>query len=356
MLGRLRAVGIAEVVTLDLTGPEVGVPVVRVVIPGLEGPDDHDAYVPGPRARRFVGRTAMKACVFVGPTLRPQDLPPDDDIVALPPVAQGDVYRIAQRRPQAIGIIDGYFEGVLAVWHKEILWAMAEGIHVFGSASMGALRAAELHPFGMVGVGRIFEAYRDGELEDDDEVAVIHGPPETGYLALSEAMVNIRRTLSEAERAGVIARVEPGCPGPPRQGAVLSRPYLRAASGSRRRVAPSGGDRRAARLAAAGSGRPEARRCARHARRRCKALLASGPEPMRVDYTLEWTEVWDDATAAAAASPVVGPARSPRLGLPMSACSRSCASSPTPTPPYAIGRCCGSWQAREARAPPAHGR
>ena len=51
----MRGVGIAEVVTLDLTGPEVGVPVVRVVIPGLEGPDDHDAYVPGPRARRFVG-------------------------------------------------------------------------------------------------------------------------------------------------------------------------------------------------------------------------------------------------------------------------------------------------------------
>ena len=40
----------------------------------------------------------MRTCVFVGPTLRPQDLP--DDIVALPPVAQGDVYRIAQRRPQ----------------------------------------------------------------------------------------------------------------------------------------------------------------------------------------------------------------------------------------------------------------
>ena len=106
----------------------------------------------------------MRTCVFVGPTLRPQDLP--DDIVALPPVAQGDVYRIAQRRPQAIGIIDGYFEGVLSVWHKEILWALAEGIHVLGSASMGALRAAELHSFGMVGVGGIFEAYRDGELED----------------------------------------------------------------------------------------------------------------------------------------------------------------------------------------------
>jgi ribosomal protein S12 methylthiotransferase accessory factor len=56
MLGRLRALGLAEVVTLDLTRPDVGVPVVRVVIPGLEGPDDHDAYVPGARVRRLVGR------------------------------------------------------------------------------------------------------------------------------------------------------------------------------------------------------------------------------------------------------------------------------------------------------------
>ena len=49
MLDRLRAVGIEEVVAVDLTRPEMGMPVARVVIPGLEGPDDHDAYVPGPR-------------------------------------------------------------------------------------------------------------------------------------------------------------------------------------------------------------------------------------------------------------------------------------------------------------------
>ena len=53
----------------------------------------------------------MKACVFVGPTLRPQDLPPGGDIAFLPPAAQGDVYRLAQTRPVAIGIVDGYFEG-----------------------------------------------------------------------------------------------------------------------------------------------------------------------------------------------------------------------------------------------------
>jgi len=114
------------------------------------------------------------------------------------------VIRIAERKPAAIAIVDGYFECVPAVWHKEILFAIRQGIAVFGASSMGALRAAELHPFGMIGVGAIFEAYRDGRLEDDDEVAVVHGPAELGFPMLSEAMVNIRRTLADAEAEGVL--------------------------------------------------------------------------------------------------------------------------------------------------------
>ena len=145
----------------------------------------------------------MKACVFIGPSLVRSEIEAAG-VVCLPPVALGDVYRVAQSKPRAIGIVDGYFEGVPSVWHKEILWAMAQGIHVFGSASMGALRAAELHAFGMRGVGRIFEWYCDGTLEDDDEVAVLHGPAEAGYVALSEPMVNIRTTLADAQQQKVI--------------------------------------------------------------------------------------------------------------------------------------------------------
>ena len=145
----------------------------------------------------------MTIVVFVGPTLPAEEIA-SGDVVCLPPVAQGDVYRAAQRRPRAIGIIDGYFSGAPSVWHKEILWAMSQGVPVFGSASMGALRAAELHAFGMRGVGRIFEALRDGELEDDDEVAVVHGPAELGHLQASEAMVNIRATLARAEAEGIL--------------------------------------------------------------------------------------------------------------------------------------------------------
>ena len=69
---------------------------------------------------------------------------------------------------------------------------------------MGALRAAELVPFGMIGVGPIFEAYRDGLYTDDDEVALLHGPAELGYRAMSEPMVNIRATVARAIDDGVI--------------------------------------------------------------------------------------------------------------------------------------------------------
>ena len=147
----------------------------------------------------------MKPIIFLGPTVTYEEAHQELDVVCLPPASQGDVYRAALKRPSAIGIIDGYFDNVPAVWHKEILWAMSQGIHVFGSSSMGALRAAELAPFGMEGIGWIFEAFRDGVLEDDDEVALIHGPAETGYKNLSEPMVNIRRTLVRAVEEKIIS-------------------------------------------------------------------------------------------------------------------------------------------------------
>ena len=58
MLQRLGSVGIHTVVTVDLTKPELGVPVVRVLIPELELPDDEDDYVPGRRAGVIAGCNA----------------------------------------------------------------------------------------------------------------------------------------------------------------------------------------------------------------------------------------------------------------------------------------------------------
>jgi hypothetical protein len=155
----------------------------------------------------------MSAVVFVGPTLPRADAESVlQEVVYLPPARQGDVFRAVRKyRPRAVGLIDGAFRDVPAVWHRELLWAMQAGVHVWGAASMGALRAAELAPFGMRGVGCIFAAYRDGRwgddptpFEDDDEVAVIHAPADAGAAPLSDAMVDLRATLDRAMAEGVI--------------------------------------------------------------------------------------------------------------------------------------------------------
>lgn len=147
----------------------------------------------------------MSIYVFLGPTLPVARARQILDAVYLPPVALGGVYALVERRPTGIAIVDGVFETTPSVWHKEILYAMSRGVPVFGASSMGALRAAELCAFGMRGSGRIFEAYRDGVLEDDDEVAVEHASAEYGYRQISEAMVNIRFGIETARERRLIA-------------------------------------------------------------------------------------------------------------------------------------------------------
>ena len=55
---RLRAVGLNEAVVVDLSKPELGVPVVRVVVPGLEALHELPGYTPGPRARAVLAGRA----------------------------------------------------------------------------------------------------------------------------------------------------------------------------------------------------------------------------------------------------------------------------------------------------------
>jgi hypothetical protein len=144
--------------------------------------------------------------VFLGPTLPVAEaMRLLGDAVYLPPVAVGDVYQLVREaRPRRIAIIDGYFERMAAVWHKEILWAMESGVAVWGAASMGALRAAELAAFGMIGVGRVYRDFVGGRIVADDEVAIVHGPAELGYPGASTAMVDLRAGLRLAVRRGVV--------------------------------------------------------------------------------------------------------------------------------------------------------
>lgn len=145
------------------------------------------------------------AVVFAGVTIDVAGRAGPDCVELRPPVGRGDVVRLVEQcSPRAVGIIDGVFESAPAMMHKEILWAMSRGVHVFGGAGYGSLRAVELAPYGMVGVGEVYRCFRDGTLQDDDEVAVAVRRTGDRWQRLSEAMVNIRATLRLAENEAVI--------------------------------------------------------------------------------------------------------------------------------------------------------
>jgi hypothetical protein len=153
----------------------------------------------------------MSVCVFLGPSLPLDAARGALDVTYLPPAKRGDIMAaLDAHSPRAIGLIDGYFEQAPSVWHKEILYALDRGVPVFGAASIGALRAAELAQFGMTGVGRIYQAYVAGRFdpfddpfEDDGEVAVAHGPAELGWTG-TVALVDVRATLAAARDADAV--------------------------------------------------------------------------------------------------------------------------------------------------------
>jgi hypothetical protein len=148
--------------------------------------------------------SAAGVVVFLGPTLPSAEAAQRLAADYRPPACHGDVFLAAREGPSAIALVDGSFDAVLSVWHKEILWALDRGVAVYGASSMGALRAAELAPFGMTGVGEIYRALATGTLEDDDEVAVAHAGPDDGWRPLSDAMVDVRATLRRAVDLGVV--------------------------------------------------------------------------------------------------------------------------------------------------------
>lgn len=146
--------------------------------------------------------------IFAGPSLHGANVLPNAGCEFRPPARQGDLYRAVKDGANVIGLIDGIYEYVPAVWHKEILFGLSQGVHVLGAASMGALRAAECAAFGMIGVGEIYSAFASGLFEDDSDVAQAHAPAEMNFLPLSEPLVNVRATISRCLELSEITDTE----------------------------------------------------------------------------------------------------------------------------------------------------
>ncbi|MCC7575745.1 MAG: TfuA-related McrA-glycine thioamidation protein [Methanomethylovorans sp.] len=146
--------------------------------------------------------TDKRIVVFTGTSISHQEAGTLLDATYKPPIFRGNIDDVLREGYEIIGIIDGIFFNRAAVAHKEIIKALETGVTVVGGSSMGALRASELDVHGMIGVGRIYEWYRDGIIEDDDEVAVATNPDT--FEPVSAPMVNIRETLKTASQEGII--------------------------------------------------------------------------------------------------------------------------------------------------------
>jgi len=128
------------------------------------------------------------------------------EVIYKRPIKRGDLSIALKENPDIIGIIDGVFHQNSAVGHKEILNVIKNGVKVYGASSMGALRASELDTLGMTGIGYVYNQYASGEVDSDDDVAVMLDS-ET-LEALSEPLINMKYVFTNAVKENIITNDE----------------------------------------------------------------------------------------------------------------------------------------------------
>ena len=195
ILNELSINNISRVLFYDLTDKIIKIPVVRVIIPNLEcySIDSERLDVNVKKEMIFMINTT----IFLGPSLKISEAKKYiKNVTFKKPIKRGDIINEIKTNTKVIGIIDGVFYENASVCHKEILSALNLNIKIFGSSSMGALRACEMERYGMIGVGKVFEQYKYNIINSDDEVAVLYDP--LNNTQLTEALVDIRETLKLA--------------------------------------------------------------------------------------------------------------------------------------------------------------
>lgn len=135
----------------------------------------------------------LKPIIFLGPTLSIEKAKEILDADYRLPAKKGDLLQLIPSQVRFVGLVDGYFLQDYPPTPIEVYNLLRKkNVKVFGSSSLGALRAVELKKFGMIGVGKIFSLYLNGVIDSDDEVAVTF-TEYTGYK--SEALIDIRYNL-----------------------------------------------------------------------------------------------------------------------------------------------------------------
>jgi hypothetical protein len=146
-----------------------------------------------------------KPIVYLGPTLIREEAIKILDADYRDPAKKGDFLMLSRDTDEKkfVGFVDGVFlhdypPSPIEVYHL----ATRKNIELIGAASLGALRAVELEKFGMKGIGKIFQLYKNGIINADDEVAVTF--VRENNILQSEAMIDIRFNLFLAYKKGII--------------------------------------------------------------------------------------------------------------------------------------------------------
>lgn len=146
-----------------------------------------------------------KPIVYLGPTLSREKAIKILDADYRDPAKKGDFLMLSQGSDEKkyVGFVDGVFlhdypPSPIEVYHL----ATRKNIELIGASSLGALRAVELEKFGMKGIGKIFQLYKNGIINADDEVAVTF--VRENNILQSEAMIDIRFNLFLAYKKGII--------------------------------------------------------------------------------------------------------------------------------------------------------
>lgn len=146
-----------------------------------------------------------KPIIYLGPTLSREKAIKILDADYRDPAKKGDFLMLSQDSDEKkyVGFIDGVFlhdypPSPIEVYHL----ATRKNIELIGASSLGALRAVELEKFGMKGIGKIFQLYKNGIINADDEVAVTF--TRENNILQSEAMIDIRFNLFLAYKKGII--------------------------------------------------------------------------------------------------------------------------------------------------------
>jgi TfuA protein len=143
-----------------------------------------------------------KPVIFLGPSLSREKARKILDADYRLPAKKGDLLQLILKEVNIVGLVDGYFLQDYPPTPIEVYNLVRKrNMKVFGSSSLGALRAVELGKYGMIGIGKIFRLFRDGILESDDEVAVTF-TDYTNYK--SEALIDIRYNLFLAQKYHII--------------------------------------------------------------------------------------------------------------------------------------------------------